>query len=98
MPNDTEVNQALLANPFFGGLSWWKPKSEAAHEFYSEALSFSAKRLRTQADFIQHLAESRDLSDVLKHHTAFVQEFWADLSKETQKVFDSGRKNLTPTT
>jgi hypothetical protein len=44
MPNDTEVIQSQLANPIFSALAWWKPKSETAHEFYSEALSFGARR------------------------------------------------------
>ena len=88
--------QTPADNPFVAGHEWWKPQAVALQAVYGEALAFAETRLRKQADFLHQLARAKDLPDALKAQASFAQEFWADTTRDTLKVFNSVRPTSAP--
>jgi hypothetical protein len=71
---------------------WWKPQTAALQALCGEALTLTEARLRKQADLLHALAGAKDFTDALKVQTSFVQEFWADATRDATRAFSTLRR------
>lgn len=69
-------------------LEWSKSLAEVSIKYCADLLSFSAKRLQAQAEFLQGLVGCSDASDLLKRQSEFVQASWAAYSQELPKALE----------
>lgn len=86
---------AASSTTFIPSMEWLKPLSEGPTKFYGELFGFMAKRLRTQADFFQGLADCDNPSDLLKHQANFIQAAWQSYSEDAQKALSSIQASVT---
>lgn len=87
---DTAKTAAATPPSFFPDLintEWLKPWTDAPRQSYIEALSFAAKRLHAQADFIQALARCETPTDVWKYQAEYLQNLLGEYSQECAKTF-----------
>lgn len=75
--------------PFAPGADWVKSLSDTLSDtplrLCDEMLSFTAKRLRAQADHMQALAKCRNPSEILERQAAFVRGAMEDYASEATK-------------
>lgn len=76
----------------FSVTEWWKPQTAALQSLYGEVLTLTETRLRKQADLLHDLAGAKDFPDALKVQSGFVQEFWADSTRDAARAFSSLRR------
>lgn len=77
--------------PFFV-IEWWKPQTTALQFLYAEVLTLTEVRLRKQANLLHEMAGAKDLPAALKVQTDFVQEFWADSTRDAARAFSTLRR------
>jgi hypothetical protein len=87
MPSDktTAPKQTPVFPPLAFGADWMKSLSDTPMRLCDEMLSFTAKRLRAQADHMQSLAKCRNPSEILERQTAFFRGAMEDYSSEATK-------------
>ncbi|MCR6732723.1 MAG: hypothetical protein NVV83_00845 [Afipia sp.] len=56
-------------------------------KYWSDLLSFAAKRRQAEAEFVQSLAHCDAVSDLLKRQSEFIQASWSAYSSELPKAF-----------
>ncbi|MFZ6765112.1 phasin family protein [Pseudoroseomonas sp. WGS1072] len=80
MSTDPREARLLLAPPeataFPACPDWAKPLTDASSRFSGEFLKFLASGLRTQAEFLDGLANCKDLADVFQLQSTFMQNSW----------------------
>ncbi len=86
-----EAQQATteFSFPFLLSPEWQKSLSEAPVRLYGELFSFTAKRLRAQADFVQGLADCGNPTDLVKRQADFFQSSWKTYLDEASKIWSS---------
>jgi len=87
-PATTSSSALDLSMSSLPQLEWSKQFVEYAVKCYASLLSFSAKRLQADAEFVQGLADCHDASDLFKRQSEFVQTSWTDYSGEFSKALE----------
>ena len=77
--------QAPVFPPYVLGADWMKSMSDKPMQLCDEMLSFTAKRLRAQADHMQSLAKCRNPAELLERQTAFFRGAMEDYASEATK-------------
>ena len=77
--------QTPVFPPYVLGADWMKSMSDTPLQLCDEMLSFTAKRLRAQADHMQSLAKCRNPSELLERQTAFFRGTMEDYATEATK-------------
>lgn len=77
--------QAPAFPPYVFGADWMKSMSDTPMQLCDEMLSFTAKRLRAQADHMQSLAKCRNPSELLERQAAFFRGAMEDYATEATK-------------
>lgn len=90
-PTETAMPKPTESLPFVA-IDWWKPQAAALQSLYGEALTLAETRLRKQADLLHDLVEAKDFSSAVKVQVGFVQEFWADSTRDAMRAFSSLRR------
>jgi hypothetical protein len=82
------VSASILSTPFLPQSEWLKKAIELSATPCAKLLSFSAKRLQEQADFLQGLAGCADLSEVFKRQSRLYSSVLGHLRK---RILDGAR-------
>lgn len=99
MPNDqSTIDAKPTATSFpvtFVNTDWMKLFSDAPAKFYAglgkEMMTFTARRLQAQAEYVGKLAECSNPGELLACNTDFLQQSTANWVQEGQRVFDKLR-------
>lgn len=75
-----------LPTSFLPQLEQSKKLAETSAQYWSNLLSFAAKRRQAEAEFVQSLAHCDGVSDLFKRQSEFLQASWAAYSSELPKV------------
>lgn len=103
MPNDPstiETTSTVTSLPSaFANTEWMKLFPGAPARFCAslgeEVLTFTARRLQAQADYVGKLAACSNPSELLACNTDFLQKSTANWVEEGQRVFDKLREFST---
>ncbi len=63
-----------------------KKLAETSAKYWSDLLSFAAKRRQAEAEFVQSLAHCEGVSDLFKRQSEFFQAAWSAYSDELPKA------------
>ncbi len=91
-PTETTTEPKKADGLPFSVTEWWKPQTAALQSLYGEVLTLTETRLRKQADLFHELARAKDFTEALKVQTNFVQEFWADSTRDAARAFSTLRR------
>ncbi|WP_213773713.1 hypothetical protein [Bradyrhizobium sp. dw_78] len=75
-----------LPPSFLPQLEQSKKLAETAAQYWSNLLSFAAKRRQAEAEFVQSLAHCDGVSDLFKRQSEFFQASWTAYSTELPKA------------
>ncbi len=63
-----------------------KKLAETSTKYWSDLLSFAAKRRQAEAEFVQSLAHCESVPDLFKRQSEFFQASWSAYSSELPKA------------
>jgi hypothetical protein len=75
-------SSTMPANPFLAAGDWTKPMMDVPAKLQEEAMSFAARRLRAQAEFLEGLAACRSPADLMERQGQFLRSAMEAYSAE----------------
>lgn len=90
MPADKATKQSPAAasgSLFPIDTEWARPLIEGPIKFYTEQLNFAARCLRSQADYLQGLADCKDVGEVFVQQTKLLQGASQEFTNEGARAW-----------
>jgi len=90
MSADKSAKQSSVAasvSPFSISSEWAKPFIDVPLKIYSEQLGFAARCLRSEANYLQGLADCKDVGEMFTQQFRFLQDAAQEFSKEGTRAW-----------